>query len=373
LLVAGGLALLFAAPWLPPRRAMREAAARIMLHPGNRLVTARAGESILDAGLRGGVSLPFECRNGGCGVCKATLLAGSVDYGAYQPSALSDAERREGKLLLCCATPLADDVEVEYEESSARARSVRSYGAVVEGLECLAPDVMHVRLRLADGERMRFEAGQFVNIVLADGARRSYSFTTAPCETETIDLHIRLIPGGRFTSHVFDGMTVGETLLLEGPFGNVSIRDGTQPLILVAGATGFAPVKSVLEHAFAAGFRRPLVLYWGVRRRCDLYLSALPEQWQRDHSNFRYIPVLSAPAPEDAWTGRTGLVHEAILADYPDLSGFEMYVCGSVKMLDAARPAFLAHGLHEDACFTDIFVSSERHTTSAKESSPPSS
>jgi len=359
LLVGGFTVLFLLAPWLPPKRRTREAALQITIHPGNRTVNTWEGETVLDAALRQGVPLPFECRNGGCAVCKCALLNGELDYGIYQKSALSDAERAAGKFLSCCATPLSD-VEVEYEEGAGQRERARLYTARVERLERLAHDVMRVGLRLEGGERIRFEAGQFINVILADGERRAYSFTTAPQETDTVELHIRLVPGGRFTPVVFNEMKTGESVRFEGPLGYSAIRDGGKPLILVAGATGFAPVKSVLEHAFRAGFRRKLIFYWGVRRRRDLYMAELPERWQREHDNFRFIPVLSEPAPEDDWSGRTGLVHEAILADFPSLAGYEIYACGSVKMVEAARPAFIAQGLAEDACFSDAFLPAAR-------------
>jgi CDP-4-dehydro-6-deoxyglucose reductase len=356
--LTGGLTVLFLLlPWLPPKRRSREGASSLTLHPGSRTVPVREGETLLDAGLRAGVALPFECRSGGCGVCKATVLNGAVDYGVYQRSALSDEERERGKLLLCCATPLGD-IEVEYEDGAAvreYALSVRT--ATVERLEPLAHDVMLLALRLPAGQPIEFQAGQYINIILDDGDRRSYSFTTAAGHTELIELHLRLMPGGKFTPRVFNQLKIGDRLQLEGPLGAFILHEPTErPLIFVAGATGFAPVKSLLEQAFRLGIRRPLYFYWGVRQRRDLYMADLPERWQREHPNFTFVPVLSEPGGEDAWHGRTGLVHEAILQDFPDLSGFYIYACGSVRMVEAARPAFSEHGLSEDACFSDAFL-----------------
>jgi NAD(P)H-flavin reductase/quinol-cytochrome oxidoreductase complex cytochrome b subunit len=355
--LVGGATLVFvAAPWLPPKRAGRATMA-LTIHPGNRTVSVRAGETLLDAGLRAGVALPFECRSGGCGVCKATLLAGEADRGIHLASALSEAERAQGKLLLCCATALTD-LEIEYEEGAAvREQPLGVFSARVERLEKLAPDVMLVALRLAGGRRIAFEAGQYLNIILPDGDRRSYSFTVPSGETDLVELHVRRMPGGKFTSHVFERMKVGELVRFEGPLGTFVLREPSErPLVFVAGATGFAPVKSLLEQAFRMGITRPLHFYWGVRKRRDLYLAELPERWQREHPNFRFVPVLSEPDPEDRWTGRTGLVHEAILADFPDLSGFAIYACGSVKMVEAAKPAFVAQGLGEEYCFSDAFT-----------------
>ena len=357
--LVGGLTLLFVlAPWLPPKRrhATRQGF-HLLVRPDNRIISVREGESLLDAGLREGVAFPFECRNGGCGKCKATLTYGEVDPGAYQPSALSEEERAAGKVLLCCATATGD-VEVEYEPSApAGGRPARRYTARVSQMNRLSRDVMQVFLALPPGEHLDFYAGQYINVVLPDGDRRSFSFATAPHVQGEIELQIRLVPGGKLTPWVFDGMKIGDSVDFEGPLGSFFLReDSAKPIIFVAGSTGFAPVKSMVEHAFHVGLQRTMILYWGVRRPQDLYLAELPRAWQRSHANFKFVPVVSDPLPEDDWTGRTGLVHEAILADFPDLGGHQIYACGSVAMVAAAHPAFLARGLTQDDCFSDAFM-----------------
>ncbi len=357
ILCAGVTVLLLALPWLPPARSGKGRAYHLTAHPGRQGAPVRVGETLLDAGLRAGIALPYECRSGGCGVCKATMIGGEVEMSGYQPSALSAEERSAGRILLCCARALSD-VEFEYEaDAAARGTKIETYETRVERLAPLAHDVMLVALRLPEGRKIEFEAGQYVNVVLDGGARRSYSFTTPSGATDLIELHVRLMPGGLFTSRVFESMKVGDPITIEGPVGSFVLHEPSEkPLIFVAGATGFAPVKSLLEQAFHMGIQRPLYLYWGVRRRRDLYLTELPERWAREHPNFHFVPVLSEAAPEDDWHGRTGLVHEAILADFPNLSGFAVYACGSVRMVAAARPAFVTQGLHEDACYSDAFI-----------------
>ncbi len=355
-LVFGVTLLLAALPWLPFRRRAGVSAWSIAIHPDERIIAARPGESLLDAGLREGLPMPFDCRNGGCGACKADLLRGEVSLQPFQDSVLTAAERAAGRTLLCCAQPLSD-VEISYEPAAgAKALPVRLHLARIARLEPLAADVMRLCLRLEGGAALRFHAGQYINIVLPDGAKRSFSFATAPHAADEIELHVRRIPGGRFTTMVFTSMKVGDTLRFEGPLGAFTLReDSGKPILFVAGSTGFAPVKSMLEHAFHTGIRRRMVLYWGVRRREDLYLGALAEQWAREHENFSFVPVLSEPQPEDRWTGRTGLVHEAILADFPDLSAHQVYACGSAKMVAAAHPAFVDHGVARADCFSDAF------------------
>jgi NAD(P)H-flavin reductase len=272
---------------------------------------------------------------------------------------LSAEARARGEVLLCCASALSD-VEIELEAGAAlREAGQPTRPATVSRLERLAPDVMLVELTLADGGTLAYEAGQYLNVVLEDGVRRSYSFTEPSATTGRIPLHVRHVPGGRFTTHVFQALRVGDALQVEGPFGAFVLREpDDKPLIFVAGATGFAPVKSLLEQAFRMGISRPLHLYWGVRHRRDLYMADLAEGWQREHANFRFVPVLSEASPEDRWDGRRGLVHEAILADFPDLAGTAIYACGSMQMIRTAQPAFVAHGLAEEFCYSDTLAPS---------------
>jgi len=356
LLTVGTSLLLVALPWLPPRRRSNQPTWNLAVHPDERIIVGRSGETLLDAGLRAGLPMPFECRNGGCGVCKATVLHGKVRLNPYQESVLTSAERDAGKTLLCCAEPIGD-IEIEYIPQADAARlPVQQYLARITRLEPLSVDVMRLCLALVDGSVLKFHAGQYINIILDNGEKRSFSFATAPHAADEIELQVRLVPGGRFTTAVFEQMKVGDTLKFEGPLGTFTLReDSDKPIVFVAGSTGFAPVKSMVESAFHMGITRQMLLYWGVRRRSDLYLGSLAEQWARDHANFVFVPVLSAPEPEDEWTGRTGLVHEAILADFPDLSKHQVYACGSVQMVQAAQPAFVKHGISSDDCFSDAF------------------
>jgi NAD(P)H-flavin reductase/quinol-cytochrome oxidoreductase complex cytochrome b subunit len=357
--VLGLTGLLFLTPWLPPkRRGTAKEHATITFQPDHKAVTARFDETLLDAGLRQDVDLPYECRNGGCGMCKCTVLSGKVDPGLYQPNALSAEELAQGKVLLCCATAL-DDVEIEYKPRTAP-KTFKEYSARVIKLEKLTYDVMRVLLKLPDGQQIPFKAGQYVNIILDDGQRRAFSFANPPHEAEFVELQIRLMTGGRFTTHVFEKMKEGDTVRFEGPIGDFSLRESERPIVFVAGATGFAPVKSMVEDAFKRGLKREIHLYWGVKQLRDLYLPELPQQWAREHANFHFIPVLSDAAPEDAWTGRTGLVHEAILEDFPELKGHEIYACGSVRMVEAIFPFLKSHGAEDGACFSDAFTISAR-------------
>ncbi len=258
----------------------------------------RAGETLLEAGLRAGLDLPYECRNGACGLCMCTVHHGRVDHGPYQQSALTEAMRAQGQTLMCCATPLSDVAIEVQREPGAQKTAHKTHVGKVTSLERLADDLIRLRIALPEGEHIAFAAGQYINIILPDGQRRAYSFANAPDASAEIELHVGLVPGGRFTGHVFNKMQVGDSLRFEGPLGKFVLHESERPILFVAGATGFAPVKSIVEDAFQRGLNRPMWLYWGVRQRANLYLADLAEQWQREHDNFHFVPVLSEAGRE---------------------------------------------------------------------------
>jgi CDP-4-dehydro-6-deoxyglucose reductase, E3 len=234
---------------------------------------------------------------------------------------------------------------------------VKTLPARIEKLERLAPDVIDMHLRLPASERLQFWAGQYIDILLKDGRKRSFSLANAPHDDALLQLHIRYVPGGVFTEQVFNSMKVRDILRFNGPHGSFYLREeSTKPMILLAGGTGFAPIKAIVEHAIAEECQRPMVIYWGAKARVDLYMDALPQQWAASQPNIRYVPVLSEPSAEDAWTGRTGLVHQAVMADFPDLSGHQVYACGSPAMIEAAKADFTGRcNLPEEEFFADVF------------------
>ena len=323
--------------------------------PAGNKVMAKKGETILEASLRQGINLPYVCRDGACGACKGRILRGTVDYGTYQKGVLTDAEKKEGKALFCCAKPLSD-LEIECQEVvELKKFPVKTMKFRVEKMERAAPDVMLLELRPEGGEQMGFIAGQFIAVHLDDGTKRSYSITNAPHESDHLQLHIRLVKDGKFTSHVFNKMKVGDILQVEGPLGTFFLHEEIdKPIIFMSGGCGFGSIKGMVEHAFKIGLNRPMTLYWGARMPADLY-SDLPEKWQREHGNFKFIPVLSEPKPEYGWQGRTGLVTDAILQDYQQLDGYQVYACGSPEMVEAGRAPFMARGLPENQYFSDAF------------------
>jgi CDP-4-dehydro-6-deoxyglucose reductase len=329
---------------------------KITLQPSGHSFDASPDESILQSALDAGYRLHYGCRNGACGACMGKVLAGEVDHGAADDFILTTSDRAEGLALFCCARPRSDlTLEIE-EDDSIHDIPVRTMPCRVQHMEQLADDVMVLTLKLPTNERLQFRAGQYIEFLLKDGKRRAFSLANAPHDDEFLQLHVRLIPGGTFTDHVFHAMKEKEILRFEGPHGNFFLReDSDKPIILLAGGTGFAPIKGVVEHALHSRLNRPMILYWGARTRRGLYLNELPERWAAEHPHIRYVPVLSDPEAADAWSGRTGLVHEAALADIADFSGYQVYACGAPAMIEAARRDFTARGLPADEFFADVF------------------
>ncbi|HUD25871.1 MAG TPA: CDP-6-deoxy-delta-3,4-glucoseen reductase [Burkholderiaceae bacterium] len=346
---------------------------KVSVRPSGRQFTAEATDNILDAALRSGVGLPFGCKDGACGSCKAKVLSGELEQGWHAAPALSHEEHTAGMALLCCAQARSDlEIEVReipgYGEFPARKMPCR-----ITHLERAATDVVIVTLQLPASERLQYQAGQFLEFALGNGARRSYSIATAPHADEPISIHVRHMPGGVFTDALFGAaakpIKERDILRLEGPLGTFFLRtDSERPIVLLASGTGFAPIKAIAETIFHLRLNhddptqsrrtRTVVLYWGARARRDLYMNELPERWGAEQPNFRYVPVLSDALAEDAWTGRTGFVHQAVMQDLPDLSQYDVYACGAPAMVEAARRDF-THlcGLPEDQFMADAFTS----------------
>jgi len=316
-----------------------------------------AGETVLDAALRQRIVLPYSCRTGSCATCKGRLVSGEVDYGHYQEQALTAAERARGYALLCQAQPLSD-LEVEAREVAvAEEIEIKVLPCRVVAMEPLTHDVMEVRLKLPQNQRFPYLPGQYIDLLMRDGRRRSFSIANPPGEEGVLQLHVRRVPDGYFTNYIFEGMKERDLLRFQGPLGTFFLRDGegSRPLIFVAGGTGFAPIKAILEHAFAEDIRRPMHLFWGARAARDLYMSELVESWSQRYEPFAFTPVLSEPRDEDQWSGDTGLVHEAVTRQYPDLSGFQVYASGPPPMIEALKKSFPEYGLPEDELFYDSF------------------
>lgn len=321
------------------------------IQPINHTFTIDKDESILEAALEHGFNLPYSCRNGACGVCKGKILQGTVDYGKAQSFALSEEEKAAGMALFCCATPLSDLIVESHEVTTEQEITVKTLPCRVEKMVRLANDVMALYLKLPTNERLQFLSGQYIDILQKEGKPRSFSLANAPHDDELLELHVRNIAGGTFTHHVFNVMKEREILRIKGPLGNFYLHeDSPKPIIFVASGTGFAPVKSIIEHALHIGFKREMHLYWGVRKQSDLYMLDKVRDWEAQ--GIKFTPVVS----DEPWNGRAGFVHQAVLDDFPDLSGYAVYGCGAPVVVEAAHREFTTlRGLPNDSFYSDVF------------------
>lgn len=344
---------------------------QVTVQPSGRTFVARDGETLLVAAIQAGVGLPYGCKDGACGSCKCKKLEGVVTHGAHQAKALSAEEEAAGLILTCCAVPHSDVVLESRQVTDESAFPIRKLPVRVASLERKSDDVMQVRVQLPAADTFRYHAGQYIEFLLANGLRRAYSMANAPHTQETwkgLELHIRHMPGGRFTDHVFGAMKEKDILRIEGPFGSFYLREDSQkPIVMLASGTGFAPIKALIEHLQFKGIQRPVSLYWGGRRPADLYLHNWVQERVAEMPNLRYVPVVSDARPEDDWTGRTGFVHQAVLDDFADLSGHQVYACGAPIVVDSARSSYESQrGLPPEEFYADAFTSeADKHGTPA--------
>ncbi len=333
----------------------------VKVEPSGRTFSANEGETLLAAAIRQGIGLPYGCKDGACGSCKCKKIEGVVVHGSHQDKALSAQEEENGLILACCGVPQSDVVLESRQVTDESAFPIRKMPARVSGLVRASHDVMLMTLQLPANEVFKYHAGQYVEFLLRDGDRRSYSMANAPhtqADKPGLELHLRHMPGGKFTDTVFSTMKEKDILRIEGPYGSFYLREeSTKPLVLLASGTGFAPIKAIIEHMQVKNIRRPAVLYWGGRRPQDLYMHDWVVAKCEELPLLSYVPVVSDALPEDLWTGRTGFVHRAVLQDLPDLSGHQVYACGAPIVVDSARADFTAQAdLPEDEFFADSFT-----------------
>ena len=333
----------------------------VRIEPHGRTLRVTPGQPILQAALSAGLNLPHSCKSGHCGSCRARLLTGAIHYPDGPPLGITAEEVGRGDILLCQARADSD--------LTVRARLIASVADVeIKTLPCriarltpLAPDVMQLWLRLPAVERLRFHPGQYLDVLLENGRRRSFSIASPPHDSEALELHVRRVNGGGFSERLFGAaagvgsLGTGALLRIEGPIGQFSYREGLGPVLMVAGGTGFAPLKSMLRHMLETGIRRDLHLYWGARHTQDVYEEALVLEWVRRHPQLKFTAVLSEASAAEAAHHRAGWVHEAVLADYPELARFEVYAAGPPAMIEAMRTHFPRHGLSTERLYFDSF------------------
>ena len=335
---------------------------QVTVLPSERSFSTLPGEVILAAGIRQGIGLPYGCKDGACGSCKCKKLEGTVTHSPHQSKALSAEEEANGYILTCCATAHSDVVLESRQVGAEDAFPIKRMPSRVASMEKKSDDVMVIQMQLPASDTLQYFAGQYIEFILRDGTRRSYSMANAPHTLEAgapkLELHVRHMPGGKFTDHVFGAMKEKEIQRIEGPFGSFYLReDADKPIILLASGTGFAPIKAILESMQHKAIQRPVTFYWGGRRPADLYMDDWVQAQLLLMPNLRYIPVISDALPEDGWTGRTGFVHRAVMADVPQLTDYQVYACGAPIVVESAHTDFVAKcGLPNDEFYADSFT-----------------
>lgn len=335
----------------------------IQLQPEGKTFECKAYETILSAALDAGHVLPFGCQNGTCGKCKGDILSGEVDYGEHTDAALSDAEKADGKALFCAAMPQSD-LSLLIRQPSHSVIPPRILPVRVEEKTIVTEDVMIMTLKLPSQERLQFKAGQYIEFLLEDGKRRAFSIANAPHIDQSIELHLRLVPEGEFTTYAFEEMPEKTIMRIEGAMGDFYLREepSDKPVLMVATGTGFAPLKGMIEHMLAQNIQREVSLYWGARTLEDLYQREIAQEWAENHGHIRFIPVLSRPLATDEWDGFTGYVQDAVIHDFESgvlsghaLSQYDIYCCGVPEMVSETQAKLIEKGANADAFFADLF------------------
>lgn len=324
--------------------------------------SGKAYDSVLDSAIQAGLNLPYGCKNGTCGNCKGTIITGSVDYGEHSSAALTETEKAEGKALFCCALPLSD-LTIASREVLSDVPPPRILPARVEQITKLNDRVVDLQIQLPKQETLQFKAGQYIEFILKNGKRRAFSIANAPHQDNLLNLHIGLVEGGEFTHYIFNELQTKTILRIEAPLGSFYLREATQkPVIMLAGGTGFAPIKGIIEYMIHNEIKREIHLYWGARTLKDLYMLNLAKNWADQYSTIHFTPVLSKPLLSDQWQGRVGYVQDALLIDLQNgklgdiaLSDVEVYCCGVPKLVESSQKTLFDAGLLEDAFFADIF------------------
>ena len=331
----------------------------VRIEPHGRTIQVREDAPVLEAALAAGLNLPHSCKSGHCGSCRARLLRGEVRYPAGRPWGLTETEEREGYVLLCQARPATDLVVEARGVARVSEVEIKTLPCRVARLVPLAPDVMQVFLRLPVVETLPFQAGQYLDFLVEDGRRRSFSIASPPHDSNLIELHVRKVTGGGFTERLFGHLGTGALLRIEGPMGQFVYREGTRPILMVAGGTGFAPLKSILRHIFERTAGREVHLYWGARHALDVYEETQILHWQRQYPGLKFTAVLSEGAAEEIGPAfphrRLGWVHEVVLQDHPKLDQVEVYMAGPPALIEAIRTSFPRHGLTADRLHFDSF------------------
>lgn len=331
--------------------------AKVKLLPSGHEFSVEPGENLLDAALRAGLSIRYSCNSGSCGECRARLVSGELGDALHHDYAFNERERADGQFLMC-RTSAASDLVIEAVEARGAADvPVQTLTTQVNKLVRLSEDVMELHLRTPRSQTLWFLAGQHVRLNIPGIAPRHKSIASCPCNGMVLQFHVRRRPGDPFSDHVFTRMKVRDTIDVEGPFGSFVLdEESTRPLIFIAFETGFAPIKSLIEHAISLEMRQPIRLYWITAGARGHYLENHCRAWQDALDDFGFAPIGGSDAPGGRGTGAELAMERAVtrlLTDYPDLAGHDVYANGPEVLFAGLSAALIARGLPPDRLFVD--------------------
>ncbi|CNK46597.1 CDP-6-deoxy-delta-3%2C4-glucoseen reductase [Yersinia enterocolitica] len=323
----------------------------IKLQPSGIIFDAEESMTILDSALENNINIEYSCKDGTCGSCKARLISGEVEQD--NNTSLTNEDISNGFILTCCSKPKSDmEINVKYYPELSHITK-KTYPCKLDNIEFISNDIAILTLRLPPASKIEYFSGQFIDLII-NGQRRSYSIANAP--DKKIELHIRKVPNGLFSEIIFNELKLQQLLRIEGPQGTFFVRDNSRPLIFLAGGTGFAPVKAMVEELISKNDKRPIHIYWGMPES-KLFYSDIAQKWAAEYPHIQYVPVVSGE--DRSWHGQTGFVHKAVINDFPELSHYSIYACGSLAMISAAQQELIQYGLAEDQFFSDAFVPSK--------------
>ncbi|AEI79471.1 phenol hydroxylase P5 protein PoxF [Cupriavidus necator N-1] len=346
----------------------------LTIEPIGQTIPIAPGQTVLDACLRNGVWLPHACCHGLCATCKVQVVDGEVEQGEASSFALMDFERDNGQCLACCATAQSDlviEADIE-EDADALGLPLADYRAEVVETRALTPTILGIWLRVKDGGRTAFQAGQYVNLTVPGCDQpRAFSLANAPGD-DLVELHVRRVPDGQATGYLHDQLAVGDELSFSAPYGRFFVRKSAQvPMLFLAGGSGLSSPRAMILDLLAAGETLPITLVQGARNRGELYYGAEFQALAQAHPNFRYVPALSDEPADSGWSGARGYVHDVLQQLYAqdgnaDFRGHKAYLCGPPPMIEACIRTLMQGRLFEADIHTEKFLSAADAQNSAR-------
>ena len=332
---------------------------KISINGGSKELTVDGGRPLLSTLSAEGIFIPSACGGrGSCGLCKLAVKSGAGEYSPTELPWITEADRK-ANVRLSCQVKVKREMQIVVPEELF---NIKQYETTVASIRDLTYDIKEVTLKLKDSQALDFKAGRYVQFVVPvyeltpDPVYRAYSISSAPSRKDAVELEVRLVPNGICTTYVFQHLKVGDSVSINGPYGEFHLRDSDRDILFVAGGSGMAPIKSILLDMVERGIRRKATYFFGARAVRDLFLVEEMRELEKKLPGFKFVPALSNPEPGDNWEGEKGLITEVLSRHFERLDHHEAYLCGSPGMIDASIKVFKAKGLPDELIFYDKFA-----------------